>query len=80
LPGLEPFTAALSGVFFGRAMEARDVGNRLRAMAGTGGMLAIVGPSGWGKSSLLNAALAPCSMGPGMAHGAFADTGNRSAA
>ena len=58
-PGLEPFTAALSRVFFGRAAEAREVGNRLRAMGGTGGMLAIVGPSGCGKSSLLNAAVVP---------------------
>jgi len=58
-PGLEPFTAALSAVFFGRAAEGREVGNRLRTMAGTGGMLAIVGPSGCGKSSLFNAAVAP---------------------
>ncbi|MGH3918548.1 MAG: TIR domain-containing protein, partial [Pseudonocardiaceae bacterium] len=58
-PGLEPFTAALSRVFFGRVAEAREVGNRLRTMGGTGGMLAIVGPSGCGKSSLLNAAVVP---------------------
>jgi hypothetical protein len=58
-PGLEPFTAALSRVFFGRAAEAREVGNRLRSMGSTGGMLAIVGPSGCGKSSLLNAAIIP---------------------
>jgi energy-coupling factor transporter ATP-binding protein EcfA2 len=58
-PGLEPFTAALSRVFFGRAAEAREVGNRLRARGATGGMLAIVGPSGCGKSSLLNAGVAP---------------------
>jgi hypothetical protein len=58
-PGLEPFTAALSRVFFGRAVEAREVGNRLRAMGSPGGMLAIVGPSGCGKSSLLNAAVVP---------------------
>ncbi|HSZ30722.1 MAG TPA: TIR domain-containing protein, partial [Pseudonocardiaceae bacterium] len=58
-PGLEAFTAARSPVFFGRAAEAREVGNRLRAMGGTGGMLAIVGPSGCGKSSLLNAAVVP---------------------
>ena len=58
-PGLEPFTAARSRVFFGRAAEAREVGNRLRTMASTGGMLAIVGPSGCGKSSLLNAAVVP---------------------
>jgi hypothetical protein len=58
-PGLEPFTAALSRVFFGRAAEAREVGNRLRAMGGIGGVLAIVGPSGCGKSSLVNAAVVP---------------------
>ncbi len=58
-PGLEPFTTALSRVFFGRAAEAREVGNRVRAMGSTGGMLAIVGPSGCGKSSLLNAAVVP---------------------
>ncbi|MGH3719564.1 MAG: TIR domain-containing protein [Pseudonocardiaceae bacterium] len=58
-PGLEPFTAERSRVFFGRAAEAREVGNRLRAMAGVGGMLAIVGPSGCGKSSLLNAGVVP---------------------
>ncbi|MGH3755570.1 MAG: TIR domain-containing protein, partial [Pseudonocardiaceae bacterium] len=58
-PGLEPFTAALSRVFFGRAAQAREVGNRLRAKGSTGGLLAIVGPSGCGKSSLLNAAVVP---------------------
>ncbi|MGH3809425.1 MAG: toll/interleukin-1 receptor domain-containing protein [Pseudonocardiaceae bacterium] len=61
-PGLEPFTAARSEVFFGRAADARRVSNQLRAMEGTGGaggLLAVVGPSGCGKSSLLNAALAP---------------------
>ncbi|MGH3808368.1 MAG: TIR domain-containing protein, partial [Pseudonocardiaceae bacterium] len=58
-PGLEPFTAALSRVFFGRADEAREVGNRLRALGSTGGLLALVGPSGCGKSSLLNAAVVP---------------------
>ncbi|MGH3772195.1 MAG: TIR domain-containing protein [Pseudonocardiaceae bacterium] len=58
-PGLEPFTAALSRVFFGRSAEAREVGNRLRAMGSARGMLAIVGPSGCGKSSLLNAGVVP---------------------
>ena len=58
-PGLEPFTAALSRVFFGRGTEVRDVGNRLRSMSGMGGLLAIVGPSGCGKSSLLKAAVVP---------------------
>ncbi len=58
-PGLEPFTAALSRVFFGRAGETREVCNRLRAMGTTDGVLVIVGPSGCGKSSLLNAAVVP---------------------
>ncbi|MGH4001654.1 MAG: TIR domain-containing protein, partial [Pseudonocardiaceae bacterium] len=58
-PGLEPFTPALRRVFFGRAAEAREVLNRLRAMSSTAGILAIVGPSGCGKSSLLNAAVVP---------------------
>jgi WD40 repeat protein len=58
-PGLEPFTAALSRVFFGRAADAREIGNRLRAQGRSGGMLVIVGPSGCGKSSLLNAAVVP---------------------
>jgi ABC-type transporter Mla maintaining outer membrane lipid asymmetry ATPase subunit MlaF len=56
---LESFTSARSGVFFGRAVEAREVSNRLRAMSGNGGILAIAGPSGCGKSSLLNAAVVP---------------------
>jgi hypothetical protein len=39
-PGLEPFTAALSRVFFGRDAQAREVANRLRTMGSGGGMLA----------------------------------------
>ncbi len=58
-PGLEPFTAAFSRVFFGREAETREVGNRMRASGSPGGMLAIVGPSGCGKSSLVNAAVVP---------------------
>ena len=58
-PGLEPFTAARTRVFFGRAAEAREVVDRLHGMGSTGGVLAIVGPSGCGKSSLLNAAVVP---------------------
>jgi WD40 repeat protein len=46
-------------VFFGRSVEAREVGNRLRVMRSAGGLLAIVGPSGCGKSSLLHAGVAP---------------------
>ena len=52
-PGLEPFTPEFSRVFFSRAAEAREVLNRLHAMHSTAGILAIVGPSGCEKSSLL---------------------------
>jgi energy-coupling factor transporter ATP-binding protein EcfA2 len=58
-PGLEPFTAELSQVFFGRAAEAREAGKRLRIVGSTGGVLALVGPSGCGKSSLLRAGVLP---------------------
>jgi hypothetical protein len=53
-PGLEPFTAAFSQVFFGRAAEAREVGNRLRAMGGTGGV--------WPSSGRLAVGSRHCSM------------------
>jgi hypothetical protein len=52
-PGLEPFTAALSRVFFGRATEAREVGNQLRAKGSTGGC--------WPWSVLLVVESRPCS-------------------
>ncbi|MFD7657425.1 TIR domain-containing protein [Actinosynnema sp. NPDC059797] len=57
-PGLEPFTSALSGLFFGRDEERRELAGLLRADA-RGGLLAVVGPSGSGKSSLLRAGLLP---------------------
>lgn len=58
-PGLESFTAALGRVFFGRTVETREVGNRLRSMASSGGILIVVGSSGSGKSSLINAGVIP---------------------
>jgi energy-coupling factor transporter ATP-binding protein EcfA2 len=58
-PGLESFTVALGRVFFARASETREVGNRLRAMGHTGRILVIVGASGSGKSSLLQAGVIP---------------------
>jgi WD40 repeat protein/energy-coupling factor transporter ATP-binding protein EcfA2 len=61
-PGLAPFTAELSEVFFGRASDVRKMTNQLRAMDSTGragGLLAVVGPSGCGKSSLFNAGISP---------------------
>ncbi|MEV8437971.1 TIR domain-containing protein [Actinosynnema sp. NPDC051121] len=57
-PGLEPFTEKLTGLFFGRASETRDLAARVRADAGRG-VVAVTGPSGCGKSSLLRAGLVP---------------------
>ena len=57
-PGLEPFTAELSTLFFGRARETRELAARLRVQPGRG-VLAVAGPSGCGKSSLLLAGLLP---------------------
>ncbi|ANZ41776.1 hypothetical protein BBK82_43410 [Lentzea guizhouensis] len=57
-PGLKAFTAELSGLFFGRADETRELSSRLRA-ATTSRLLAVVGPSGCGKSSLVRAGLLP---------------------
>lgn len=57
-PGLEPFTAALTRMFFGRSREIRELAGRMRSAA-SGGLLAVVGPSGCGKSSLVRAGLLP---------------------
>jgi WD40 repeat protein/energy-coupling factor transporter ATP-binding protein EcfA2 len=60
-PGLRPFTAADSRVFFGRTTESRELGARLRAggEGARGRLLAVFGPSGCGKSSLVRAGLLP---------------------
>jgi WD40 repeat protein len=57
-PGMEPFTAELNALFFGRAREIRNLAARLRAPAGRD-VIAVAGPSGCGKSSLLQAGLLP---------------------
>lgn len=60
-PGLKPFEAEDAAVFFGRGPE---VGRLLELLQptiqrGTGRFVAIVGPSGSGKSSLMRAGLLP---------------------
>ncbi|MFE0105914.1 AAA family ATPase [Streptomyces sp. NPDC059009] len=61
-PGLEAFTEADSGVFFGRDREVRELVARLHPVAGgrpAGRVVSVIGPSGSGKSSLVLAGLLP---------------------
>src|SRR6185369_3644111 len=59
-PGLDAFTNGQAGVFFGREQESRLLADRLRAPGRQAdGLLAVVGPSGSGKSSLVRAGLIP---------------------
>jgi WD40 repeat protein len=60
-PGLEAFTEQDAGVFFGRSAETAELLDRLHpAGAGLGHrLIAVVGPSGVGKSSLVSAGLLP---------------------
>ncbi len=60
-PGLEAFTEDDGGVFFGRDREIRDLVGRLNpsAPARAHRVVAVIGPSGSGKSSLVRAGLLP---------------------
>ena len=65
-PGLEAFDAERSGVFFGRDLVATHAIERLKeAAARACPFLLLVGASGTGKSSLLQAALLPRLVVPG---------------
>lgn len=54
-PGMVPFTEQQAAFFFGRNKESRDAVERLRQYP----FLTIVGSSGSGKSSLINAGIIP---------------------
>ncbi len=54
-PGLSAFTGADTRYFFGREAEVEALGKKLRRLH----LLAVVGPSGVGKSSFLRAGLLP---------------------
>jgi WD40 repeat protein/energy-coupling factor transporter ATP-binding protein EcfA2 len=60
-PGLEPFAAADAAVFFGRDHEIDRLLELLQPSlrTGAGRFVAIIGPSGSGKSSLMHAGLLP---------------------
>ena len=57
-PGLEPFETDEASVFFGRSAEIKAVSQRIRA-ATTERLVVVVGPSGSGKSSLVQAGVIP---------------------
>ncbi|GAA2214583.1 hypothetical protein GCM10009850_100480 [Nonomuraea monospora] len=57
-PGLEAFTEADAGVFFGRDEEIRDLAARFQPPVAHRFVL-VLGPSGSGKSSLVRAGLLP---------------------
>ena len=60
-PGLEAFTEDDAGVFFGRSAETSELLRRLDPLdsARAHRMVAVIGPSGVGKSSLVSAGLLP---------------------
>jgi WD40 repeat protein/ABC-type lipoprotein export system ATPase subunit len=58
-PGLRPFTSDDARFFFGRDELIAKLLNQVTAWADGGGPIAVVGVSGVGKSSLLNAGLLP---------------------
>src|ERR687886_627929 len=60
-PGLVPFAPEDAAVFFGRRPETHRLGGLLppAPQRGPGRMIAVVGPSGSGKSSLVHAGLLP---------------------
>ncbi|MBN1172263.1 MAG: hypothetical protein JXA67_08810, partial [Micromonosporaceae bacterium] len=58
-PGLAAFTAAQADWFFGRDPLTAELVTSVATLATTGGLLAVVAPSGAGKSSLLCAGLLP---------------------
>lgn len=60
-PGLEPFTTDRAAVFFGRDEETRQLLDRLRrsGVDPARRFVPLVGPSGSGKSSLLQAGILP---------------------
>ena len=57
--GLSAFRAEDSGWFFGQDRSTKALVSRLTGTVGTGGIVALIGASGAGKSSLMHAGLLP---------------------
>ncbi|MDO0926843.1 WD40 repeat domain-containing protein [Streptomyces sp. TG1A-8] len=67
--GLAPYRREDARWFFGRERSTDALVAQLRAAAGTGGLVMLVGASGAGKSSLLNAGLVPAVQGGALGDG-----------
>ena len=65
--GLEPFDEADTGQFFGRERLIERMLARLGGVGSVSRFLAVVGPSGSGKSSVVNAGLVPALRAGGVA-------------
>lgn len=63
--GLRPYATTEERLFFGRDVEAARIATAVRHHAPTHGLVALVGPSGSGKSSLLAAGLVGRHCAPG---------------
>ncbi|WP_335909019.1 winged helix-turn-helix domain-containing protein [Shewanella indica] len=69
-PGLKPFSADYAGVFFGRSEQINALLERIARQIKHGrGFCLLLGPSGSGKSSLINAGILPNLASPQGFHG-----------
>ncbi|MFD9097508.1 hypothetical protein [Streptomyces collinus] len=75
--GLAPYRQEDARWFFGRERSTEALVGQLRAAEKTGGLIMLVGASGAGKSSLLNAGLVPAVRGGALADGLPGDGGER---
>ncbi|MEU4034205.1 nSTAND1 domain-containing NTPase [Streptomyces collinus] len=75
--GLAPYRQEDARWFFGRERSTEALVAQLRAAEKTGGLIMLVGASGAGKSSLLNAGLVPAVRGGALEDGPPRDGGER---
>ncbi|MGW5492699.1 nSTAND1 domain-containing NTPase [Streptomyces olivaceoviridis] len=77
--GLAPYRREDARWFFGRERSTKALVDQLRAAERSGGLVMLVGASGAGKSSLLNAGLVPAVRGGALGAGAYGGTGDAGA-